>query len=349
VLEASARLLRLLALLQSRHEWSGSELAVRLEVTTRTVRKDMDRLRRLGYPVQATPGVAGGYRLGAGAALPPLLLDDEEAVAVTIGLRSAAAGSVRGIEEASLRAVQKLEHVLPGRLRQRVTALQTSMVPVSSLGPMVDPEVLTALAAACYDHERLRFDYRDHRGIASLRRVEPYRLVSWGYRWYLVAWDLERQEWRTFRADRIRPQAPTGMRFTPRPLPDGDVATYVARTVGAATWAFRARVKVHASADVLVARLPFAIGLVEPIDPDTCWFDCGSDTPHQLAVYLGMLDLDFEVVEPTEFVQALARLAERYQRAIRSPLDREDGRGDALGQDQPTCSSAATRSFRVPR
>jgi predicted DNA-binding transcriptional regulator YafY len=194
--------------------------------------------------------------------------------------------------------------------------LQASTVAVATSGPTVEPAVLTALAAACHAQERLRFEYRDHRGTASQRRVEPYRLVCWGPRWYLVAWDLQRQAWRTFRADRIQSCVPTGLRFAPRALPDGDLASYVARTVGAATWAFRARVKVHASAETLLARLPFAFGAVKPIDESACWFACGSDTPHQLAVYLGMLDLGFEVAEPPELVQALRELADRYRRAV---------------------------------
>jgi predicted DNA-binding transcriptional regulator YafY len=232
MLQTSARLLRLLSLLQARPDWSGPELAERLGVSTRTVRKDVERLRGLGYPVHASPGVGGGYRLGAGAALPPLLLDDEEAVAVAVGLRTAAAGSVTGIQETSVRALAKLEQVLPSRLRHRVNALQTATVEIPAPGPSVDPEVLTAIAGACRDHQRLRFDYRGHDGSASIRSVEPHRLVHDRGRWYLVAWDADRQDWRTFRADRIQPRIPTGPRFTPRDLPDGDIATYLLRGVG---------------------------------------------------------------------------------------------------------------------
>lgn len=315
MLQASARLLRLLSLLQSRRDWSGADLAAQLEVTTRTIRNDVDRLRRLGYPVHATPGVAGGYRLGAGAALPPLLLDDEEAVAIVVGLRSAAADSVSGIEDSSLRALRKLEQVLPARLRQRVATLHSSVVAIARGGPTVEADVLAALAAACHAHERVRFEYRDFRGAASMRVAEPYRLVCWGRRWYLVAWDLRRQEWRTFRVDRIHPHPPTGMRFVPRDPPDGDFARYVERTVGSATWACRARVKVHTSAEALAAKLPFMSGSVEAIDAHTCWFNCGSDSPHLLAVHLSMLDLDFEAHEPPELVAALQALARRFERA----------------------------------
>jgi predicted DNA-binding transcriptional regulator YafY len=315
MVRTSARLLRLLALLQARPDWSGPELAERLEVSTRTVRNDVERLRELGYPVHATPGVGGGYRLGAGAALPPLLLDDDEAVAVAIGLRTAANGSVTGIQETSVRALAKLEQVLPSRLRHRVRAMQAATVEIPARGPTVDPEVLTAVAAACRDHQRLRFDYRDHDGSVSVRTVEPHRLVHDRGRWYLVAWDSDRQDWRTFRADRVRPRIPTGPRFTPREVPGGDVATYLLRGVGSATWRFRARVTVHAPAALVAGRLPPAV-LVEAVDEHTCIVAVGSDTPQMLAVYLGMLDLDFEVGEPPELVEQLRALAERYDRAI---------------------------------
>ncbi len=316
--ETSARLLRLLSLLQARPDWTGPELADRLGVTTRTVRNDVERLRSLGYPVHASPGVGGGYRLGAGAALPPLLLDDDEAVAVAVGLRTAANGTVTGIEETSLRALAKLEQVLPSRLRHRVNALQTATVEIPVPGPTVDPEVLTAVAGACRDHRRLRFDYRDHDGSASVRTVEPHRLVHDRGRWYLIAWDADRRDWRTFRADRIQPRIPTGPRFTPREPPDGDVATALLRGVGAATWRYRARVTVHAAAAAIARRLPPAV-LVEPVDEHTCIANVGSDTPQMLAVYLGMLDVDFEVNEPPELVEQLRALADRYGRAISRP------------------------------
>ena len=249
MLETSARLLRLLSLLQARRDWTSTELATRLGVTTRTIRNDMDRLRGLGYPVNARPGVAGGYRLGTGGALPPLLLDDEEAVAVAIGLRTAASGSIAGIEETSVRALAKLQQMLPPRLRHKVSAFQSSALPVPSRGPQVDPDVLTVIASACRDHEQLRFDYRAHSGAPSQRSVEPYRLINDRRRWYLVAWDTDRDAWRTFRADRIQPQTPAGPRFTPRALPpDPEIAAQVARGIGEATWRYRARVIVHAPA-----------------------------------------------------------------------------------------------------
>jgi predicted DNA-binding transcriptional regulator YafY len=315
MLETSARLLRLLSLLQARRDWSGAGLAERLGVSARTVRRDVERLRSLGYPVHATSGTAGGYRLGAGAALPPLLLDDDEAVAVAVGLRTAAGGSVAGIEETSVRALAKLEQVLPSRLRHRVNALWTSTVPVPGDGPTVDPEVLTAIAGACRDYQRLRFDYRDHGGSDSVRTVEPHRLVCWGRRWYLLAWDTDRRGWRTFRVDRVEPRTPTGPRFTARDLPDDDVAAHVTRGVWSAGWRYRARVRLHAPAETVAERLPPAVGVLEAVDERTCVLDTGADTLDTLAVYLGMLGVDFEVSEPPDLVEYIRRLADRYRRA----------------------------------
>ena len=314
--ETSARLLRLLSLLQGRRDWTSTELATRLGVTTRTIRNDMYRLRGLGYPVDARPGVAGGYRLGAGGALPPLLLDDEEAVAVAIGLRTAASGSIAGIEETSVRALAKLQQVLPSRLRRRVSAFQAYALPMPSPGPRADPDVLTIIASACRDHERLRFDYRAHSGAVSRRSVEPYRLVNDRRRWYLVAWDTHRDAWRTFRADRIEPRTPVGPRFTPRALPpDQEIAAQVARGAGEATWRYRARVTVHAPAAYVRARLPIPVE-VQSLGEDQCAFEPGSDDPAMLALYLGMLDADFEIVDAPELVDALRKLTKRYQRAI---------------------------------
>jgi predicted DNA-binding transcriptional regulator YafY len=317
MLETSARLLRLLSLLQTPREWSGSELSERLDVTTRTVRNDVERLRNLGYPVNATRGAAGGYRLGAGASLPPLLLDDEEAVAVAVGLRTAAVGSVAGIEESSLRALAKLEQVLPSRLRRRVNTLQTYTIPVppDRQGPKVSADTLTAISAACRDRERLRFDYQSHEGTTSRRDVEPYRLVNWGRRWYLVAWDTQRQDWRTYRVDRIQPRTPTGPRFTPRELPDDDLASYVSRGVSAAAWRYRARVTVHAPAEVIADRLPAAVGPVEAIDETTCVVHTGADNVETLALWLGMLGADFNVTNSPELADHFRVLADRYRRA----------------------------------
>jgi predicted DNA-binding transcriptional regulator YafY len=309
-------LLRLLSLLQTPRDWTGTELAERLEVSPRTIRNDIERLRGLGYPVHATRGSIGGYRLAAGATLPPLLLEDDEAVALAVGLRTAAGGAVTGIEETSLRALAKLEQVLPARLRRRVNALQTYTVLVSHRrGPTVDPDVLTVLAGTCRDHNGLRFDYADRGGVASQRRVEPHRLVNWGQRWYLVAWDTDRTDWRTFRVDRIRPHLPPGPRFTPRDLSDDDVAALVSRGVPAAARRFQARVTVHAPAAAISERIGPWVGTVEAIDDGRCILDTGADSLEILAVYLGMLDADFTVIEPPELVAHLQALAGRYARA----------------------------------
>ncbi len=318
MLETSARLLRLLSLLQARRDWTSTELATRLGVTTRTIRNDMDRLRSLGYPVDARPGAGGGYRLGTGGALPPLLLDDDEAVAVAVGLRTAASGSIAGIEETSVRALAKLQQMLPSRLRHKVSAFQTYALPMPPRGPQVDPDVLTVIASACRDHERLRFDYRAHSGAASRRSVEPYRLVNDRRRWYLVAWDTDRDAWRTFRADRIEPRTPPGPRFRPRALPpDREIAARVARGAGEATWRYRARVIVYAPAAYVRGRLPIPVE-VESLGEDQCAFEPGSDHPEMLALYLAMLDADFKIVDSPELVDALRKLARRYQRAIDS-------------------------------
>src|SRR5258708_12282322 len=219
MLSTSARLLRVLTLLESRREGSGSEVAQRLEVSTRTVRNDMVRLRELGYPVEAARGVAGGCRLGAGAALPPLLLDDDEAVAVAVALRSTTGGGVAGIEETSIRALVKLEQVLPMRLRRRVNALQAYTVPVSFSGPTVEPQLLSTIAAACRDSEVLRIDYRKHDGTESTRSVEPYRLVHMGRRWYLVAWDTDRRACATPPPPPPPPPSPHPPPPSPTPTP----------------------------------------------------------------------------------------------------------------------------------
>ena len=317
--ETSARLLKLLSLLQARRDWTGADLAARLGVSERTVRRDVDRLRDLGYPVNASRGTDGGYRLGVGANMPPLLLDDDEAVAIAVGMRTAARSPVTGIEETSVRALAKLEHVLPARLRRRVSALADYTVPIppDSPAPQIDPAVLTTLASACRDHERLRFDYQSHDGTSSVRSAEPHRLVNWGRKWYLVAWDVERGDWRTFRVDRIAPRTPTGPRFTPRELPaGGDVAAYVARGVSSAGYRFQARVTVRAPAAELAARINPAVGLVEAIDDNSCVLATGADSVDTVAVYLGLLDLDFEVTEPPELVARLRILADRYSRAL---------------------------------
>ncbi|MEV4379305.1 YafY family protein [Streptosporangium sp. NPDC049644] len=308
MLETPARLLRLLSLLQTHRDWSGTELAERLEVTTRTVRRDVDRLRELGYSIHASMGPAGGYRLGAGTSLPPLLLDDEEAVAVTVGLHS-----VAGIEEASLRALTKVEQMLPSRLRHRVIALRGAMVAMPSKGgPTVRAAVLTAISAAIRAAETLRFDYVSHHGAESRRDVEPHRLVCWGRKWYLVGWDVERTDWRTFRVDRMSPRTPNGPRFAHREPPDGDVAAYLCRTMGFEMWPLRARLRVHASATDVAGRVS---GLVTPVDDHTCLLEIASDSFDLVAFTVGMLGVDFEVESPPELARHLRELSIRLAAA----------------------------------
>ena len=313
MLETATRLLRLLSLLQTRTDWTGPQLATRLDVSTRTIRNDVDRLRRLGYPVDAEPGVAGGYRLGAGNALPPLLLDDDEAVAVTVGLRMAAAAGIAGTDDASVRALAKLEQVLPARLRERVGALHGATLSLPGAESAVDPEVLSTIAGTIRRRERLRFDHG-----TDLHTVEPQRLVHTRGRWYLVAWDPGEEEWRTFRADRIRPRSHHGGRFRRRPDPDGDLAGYLEQTLGRAMWDYRARIKVRAPAERVAARVPPAV-VVEAIDAESCIANVGSDTPRMLAFWIAMIDEEFDAQDHPELARELRALAARYNRAAGQP------------------------------
>jgi len=339
MLETSARLLRLLSLLEARRDWTGPQLAERLGVTTRTVRNDVERLRQLGYPVDAAPGVSGGYRLGMGAALPPLLLDDDEAVAVAIGLRTAAGGAVAGIEESSVRALAKLERLLPSRLRRRVGTLAAAVVTLPGPGAagapdtQVDAGVLTAIAAACRDHERLRFGYHAHDGTDTVRLTEPHRLVSSWRRWYLLAWDTGRRDWRTFRVDQMDLRLPAGPRFTPRPMSDEEVIERLSRGLATATWRYRARVTVYAPAAVVADRLPAAI-TVTPAGRDICVIEAGSDTPAMLALYLGMLDADFRVDEAAapELASYLGTLSARYARAAQAAAQSAQSAQSAMAE-----------------
>ncbi len=315
MLNTSARLLRLLSLFQARRYWSGADLAGRLDVTARTLRRDVDRLRSLGYPVHSTTGTAGGYQLGAGANLPPLLLDDDEAVAVALGLRTAASGSVGGIEEASVRALLKLEQVLPPRLRQRVAALHGFIVPLGTRGPTVDAERLSALAGACRDLEGIRFLYHDRTGAPSGRTVEPHRLVHTGYRWYLVAWDLARKDWRTFRVDRIAGKLKTSTRFTPRKPPGGDFAAFVSKSLASVPYPIRARMILHAPVEAIAKRVPPSAGTLEAIDERSCMLHTGSHSMEGLTIHLMLLGVDFQVHEPPELIEHLRRVAERLRSA----------------------------------
>ena len=312
----SGRLLELLSLLQGRRDWSGGELADRLEVSGRTIRRDVERLRELGYPVESLTGPAGGYRLRAGSAMPPLLLDDEEAIAIAVGLRTAARASVAGIEETAVRALVKLEQVLPAHLRRRVGALGSATFTLPVVGPTVEPQHLTVIAAACRDTERLRFGYRSRVGVDSRREVEPHALVNHGRRWYLVAWDRGRDAWRTFRVDRLARPASTGLRFTPRRLPAPDAAVFVKQSITAAPNRFEAVVTLHVAAEEIAGRVPAYWGSIEPIDARHCRFSAGDDDLNALGLRIAMLGVDFEVQEPTELVEQLRGLSQRLARAV---------------------------------
>ncbi|EGE45382.1 WYL domain-containing protein [Streptomyces sp. SID4928] len=318
MLETSARLLRLLSLLQAHRDWSGADLADRLGVTPRTVRRDVDKLRDLGYPVNASRGTGGGYQLGAGAELPPLLLDDEEAVAVAVGLRTAAGHGIEGIGESSVRALAKLEQVLPNRLRRRVSALGAFTVPMlrGADDSAVDPAVLTELAAACRDAERLRFAYRTHDGEVSRRTVEPHRLVCTEHRWYLVAWDPDRADWRTFRVDRITPTPPHGPRFVPRPAPADDLAAYVSQGVAVSAYAETAVVLLKAPAAEAARRVSPSAGVLEPVDADTCRLTAGAPDLAVLAIHVLMMGIDFEVIEPPGLIEVMREARDRLTRAL---------------------------------
>jgi predicted DNA-binding transcriptional regulator YafY len=309
MLETSARLLRLLSLLQTPRDWSGSDLADRLEVDIRTVRRDIGKLRDLGYPVHATPGAAG-YRLGAGTKLPPLLLDDDEAVAVAVGLRAAAGGGVAGIEESSLSALTKLQQVLPSRLRHRVGTLQAVTDTMPSGAATVDPDELTAVAEACQAHEQLRFDYSSHDGTSSLRKVEPHRLVHTGHRWYLVAWDLDRADWRTFRLDRLRTRIPTGPRFVPRDPPSADLVDYTSYGITNAAYRYQGRFTLHVSADVAAREIPPTIGVLEAVDGNSCTLLAGSNSLDELAAHLSLFGFAFTVHKPPELIGKIRSMAE---------------------------------------
>lgn len=322
--KTSARLLSMLSLLQARRDWPGALLAERLEISARTVRRDVDRLRELGYPIAAVKGPDGGYRLEAGAELPPLLFDDEQAVALAVALQIATTTGA-DIAEAATRALTTIRQVMPARLRRRIDTLQITAVdqPTNRPNPQVEPSVLTALSAAVHAREVLRFDYAPasaddgDRGEAPPRRVEPHHLVTRAGRWYLIAWDLEREDWRTFRADRITPRIPTGPRFTPRDLPGGDVAAFVTSRFqgsdGIGGWPCRGEVILDLPAATV---MPYTREeIVEELGPDRCRLVSGSWSWPALAAALGRFDADIEVIGPAELKDAFALLARRYAEA----------------------------------
>jgi predicted DNA-binding transcriptional regulator YafY len=317
--DPTARALRLLSLLQTYKFWAGAELAERLAVSARTLRRDVDRLRELGYPVEATPGAAGGYRLSAGAHLPPLVLDDDEAVAIAVGLRAAAGASIEGIEETSVRALAKLEQVLPDRLRRRVNAVHSNVSSMRWGGDQatVDADALAVLALACRDNEQVRFDYTRRDGEAAARLVEPHNMVSAGRRWYLVAWDVRREDWRTFRLDRLTEPRLGGVRFRPRALPTEDAASFVAASISAMPVAFEATVVASGPADDVRALIRYADARVEAIDNASCRVHIRSESRPWLTTVVSLLATEYDVAveEPADLLADVRRVGARLRRA----------------------------------
>lgn len=315
MLKTSARLLRLLWLLQSRRYWSGAELSERVEVDARTLRRDIDRLRELGYAVEASPGLGGGYQLKAGSALPPVLLDDEEAVTVAVAVR-AAASSVGRMEETAIGLLAKLDQLLPARLRKRASALHS--VTISLANPQHAPsiELLTRIACACRDRMKLRLSYRDRGGNVTSRAVEPLRLAHTGRLWYLVAWDAERKDWRTFRIDRVQRLVSSGPQFSPREFP-GDIAAYVSRSIHQVPYRFRMRIRLKGSVAELARRIPGWCGVLEVLDEESCALSTGADSIEVLAAQLVLTGADFEILDAPGFVAELREIAGRFERATR--------------------------------
>lgn len=313
--ETTSRVLQLLGLLQSRRVWTGDELAERLGVTGRSVRRDIERLRDLGYPVYASKGHGGGYQLGAGAALPPLLLDPDEAVAMAVCLRLAAGGSVAGVGESALRALSKLDQVMPARLRSQVSAVHDATVTLAanSSDSPVEPDVLMTLARACRDREHVSAGYTDIRGNNTQRRLEPYQLVTTGRRWYLMAYDRDREDWRSLRLDRMSDVRAMGSTFTARDAPDA--AGYVQRSISASPYRYVARIRFHAPQEVVAQKFSAASVTVEADGPDACILTAGADDPERMVLYFATVGHDFEVLEPPEVAAAVRGVSERLLRA----------------------------------
>lgn len=313
------RVLRVLALLQSRPSWTAVELAEELGVTDRSVRRDVDRLRALGYPVRATPGVGGGYQLGAGTRLPPLLLHDDEAIATAVSLRLASGSTIAGAAEAALRALAKLDQVMPPRLREEVRAIYGATETVVGAGTEIDADTLLALARACRDATRVRFRYTTRQEVDDERTVEPVRMVATGQRWYLMAWDVDRDDWRTFRLDRMRDVTPTTWRFRPRQHPDP--VAYVQRSVTESPYRYIARIRLRADADQVRDMVPPQVGRVEDDEDGWCVLVVGADDPDWVVMHVARMGFEAVVLEPPELRAAADRLATRPA-AIASRSDR---------------------------
>ncbi|MBF6173394.1 helix-turn-helix transcriptional regulator [Nocardia blacklockiae] len=303
------RVLRLLALLQRRPSWTATELAAELGVTDRSVRRDVERLRALGYPVLATAGVGGGYQLGAGTRLPPLLFDDDEAIATAVSLRLAAGGTVAGAGEAALRALAKLDQVMPPRLRAEVRAVHGATETLADPGVEIDADLLVKLARARRDAVRVRFHYTRPGREARERTVEPVRMVTTGRRWYLMAWDIDRADWRTFRLDRIRDLETTTWRFRPREHPDP--VAYVQQAVAESPYRYLARIRLRAKPEQVRELIPPQVGRVEDDTDGWCVLVVAGESLDQLAVRTVRLGFEAQVLEPPELRTAAAELADR--------------------------------------
>ena len=314
--DTTSRALRLLSLLQSRRVWTGPELMGRLEVSERTLRRDIDRLRDLGYEVSSISGPAGGYQLHAGADIPPLLLDDDEAMAIAVSLLTAAGGTIEGLEETSLRALTKLEHVLPPRVRRRIATLQRAVVPLVRSWVTVDSVVLTTVAQACRDHERLRFEYQRRDGEQAERHVEPHQLVSINQRWYLLGYDRDRDDWRTFRLDRVKSPWGTRIGFEPRPIPGGSAAEYVEQSLRSMPMRFQVVATVHASASEIEPRFRHGEAEVEPLGKNRCRIRLQGDALEWLAFMLIWLGTDFTIHEPAELIEYVNAVSNRLADSV---------------------------------
>lgn len=320
MLTTSARLLRLLSQLQVPGVHSGSALARQFGVSSRTVRADIATLRDLGYPIAAVPGAAGGYRLGSGSRLPPLLLDDDEAVAVVVGLTVSATHALTDTVDASMRALSKIIVMLPPRLRPRLAALSAVASSAPTGATTVGSDTLQGIAAATQAREHLRFAYTNATGAETHREVEPHRIVLRAGRWYFVGWDPAKAGWRTFRVDRMRVKTPNGRRFAERAAPEAGFEEYLDRSIRTAPWHQRYRVRLHAPAEAIRRRAPLTVE-VEPDGEEACIVTVGSETAASVARYLSWWEVPFEVLDSPELLSEVALLAKRYASAAAGAVE----------------------------
>lgn len=311
----TGRTLELLGLLQTRRDWSGAQLCSRLGVSARTLRRDVEDLRGLGYGIDSVPGVGGGYRLGIGASIPPLVLSAEEAVAIAVGLRAAASTAVTGIEDAAARALVALEQSLSAETRERISLVGRAVLPLGGVVEPVDLDTVVTLARAIRDARSLRIDYTRHDGEEVRRTIQPHRIVHTGSRWYVIARAADRDAWRTLRLDRLTPRLPLAERFTPQQIPDDAVRDFTSRSISVAPYPHRYRVRMQAPAARVAALFGPAVARVTALDDCTCELEAGAASPEQFALYVGTAGIDFEVLEDDDLRAALVGLGERLIRA----------------------------------